>query len=201
MTKGQKPEIGHRTIEVSGYGDCQISTQCTNKELAVKWLDYGYSEAGQLLFNYGVEGESYAKDADGNIQYTDLLLNNQDGKGFQEMLQYYASPGSWGPFLRSGNYMKVAAQRPQQQESLRVWMDTNMKEHVMPKMQFGEDVASKLSTLETEISTYADEMGFKFIMGVEPIENFDKYLAQLKSLGVDEYVQEYRKAYDHFKER
>ena len=44
-------------------------------------------------------------------------------------------------------------------------------------------------------------MRFKFIMGVEPIENFDKYLAQLKSLGVDEYVQEYRKAYDHFKER
>lgn len=80
-------------------------------------------------------------------------------------------------------------------------MDTNMKEHVMPKLQFGEDVASKLSTLETEISTYADEMRFKFIMGVEPIENFDKYLAQLKSLGVDEYVQEYRKAYDHFKER
>lgn len=200
LNKGEKPEFAQRNVEVSGAGSCHISTQCANKELAVKWLDYGYSERGALTFNYGIEGESYVKTENG-IEYTDLLLNNPDGKGFQEVLQTYASPASWGPFLKTGEYMKAAAQMPQQRASLDIWMDTNMKNHVIPNLTFSQEVSGEVSALQAEIKTYVDEMRFKFIMGVEPIEKFDSYIETLKKIGVDEYINYYKEAYKKFQSR
>ena len=52
-----------------------ITTACKNPELAAKWLDFQYSEQGQLLNWYGIEGETYTLDADGKPQFTDMVLN------------------------------------------------------------------------------------------------------------------------------
>ena len=49
-----------------------------NKENVMKYVDWLYSEEGQLFTNYGVENESY-KVVDGKIQFIDSFLEAQGG--------------------------------------------------------------------------------------------------------------------------
>jgi putative aldouronate transport system substrate-binding protein len=51
----------------------------------------------------------------------------------------------------------------------------------------------------TDVNTYSDEMVLKFILGAEPLSNFDNYVAQLKKLGIDDAVKITQTAYDRFK--
>jgi putative aldouronate transport system substrate-binding protein len=44
-------------------------------------------------------------------------------------------------------------------------------------------------------------MFLKFIMGVEPIENFDKYVEQIKALGIGKYLSIQQTALDRFNRR
>ena len=44
------------------------------------YLDWLYSEEGQFLTNWGVEGESYEVEADGSLSYIDSFLEAQGGK-------------------------------------------------------------------------------------------------------------------------
>lgn len=46
-----------------------ITTQCENPEIAVAWLDYAFSEEGSLLYNFGVEGDTYTM-VDGTPTFT-----------------------------------------------------------------------------------------------------------------------------------
>ncbi len=41
-------------------------------------------------------------------------------------------------------------------------------------------------------------MLFKFIFGTEPIDNFDKYIAQMKTLGIEKAIAYNQEAYDKF---
>jgi putative aldouronate transport system substrate-binding protein len=51
------------------------------------------------------------------------------------------------------------------------------------------------------LNTYIDEMTVKFITGKEPLANFDKYVAQLKALNVDEVVALRQKALERYNAR
>ena len=49
---------GHYDFALNGYYAI-ITPSCKNIEAAVMFLNYGYSEAGSKLFNFGIEGESF----------------------------------------------------------------------------------------------------------------------------------------------
>ena len=46
-----------------------ITVNCPDVDLACRYLDWMYSEEGSLLYSWGVEGESYEVDANGNKKY------------------------------------------------------------------------------------------------------------------------------------
>ena len=68
-----------------------------------KILDYGYSEAGHNLFNFGIEGVSYEM-KDGRAEYTDVVTNNPDGWPFAQSLAKYIRANYNGPFIQDLNY-------------------------------------------------------------------------------------------------
>ena len=51
------------------------------------------------------------------------------------------------------------------------------------------------------IKTYTDEMTVRFIMGLEPLENYDAFVEQLHTLGIDEVLASRQSAYDRYMER
>ena len=50
----------------------------------------------------------------------------------------------------------------------------------------------------TEIETYMNETVDKFIMGVEPLDKFDDYVAQIESMGLADVLAVYQAAYDRY---
>jgi putative aldouronate transport system substrate-binding protein len=50
------------------------------------------------------------------------------------------------------------------------------------------------------MKTYVEQMEAKFITGVEPLSNWDKYVKTLEGMGVEEYVKVYQDAYDRWAE-
>ena len=57
-----------RDDAVKGYAWI-TSTKCTDLELALRYLDWLYSEEGSRIMSWGIEGESYGVDAEGNKFY------------------------------------------------------------------------------------------------------------------------------------
>ena len=49
------------------------------------------------------------------------------------------------------------------------------------------------------IDTYVKQMEARFVTGQEPLSNWNKYVDQLKKMGVDRYVELYQAAYDRSK--
>ncbi|MEA4846311.1 MAG: hypothetical protein VB106_03660, partial [Clostridiaceae bacterium] len=69
---------------------------------------------------------------------------------------------------------------------------------------FQEGVATEeeqqgIDTVSKELWTYMDEMAIKFVMGKEPLENWDKYVAKCNELGLDKAIEAYQKMNDRLK--
>ena len=76
-----------------------------------------------------------------------------------------------------------------------------MSEHALPNVTLSSEAQSELSTIRENIDTYKAEMQTKFIMGIEPLSNFDSYLDNLNQRGVDKLVNYYQEAYDRYMAR
>ena len=78
-----------------------VSTDCENPELALRWLDYLYSEEGAMLANYGIEGETYTM-TDGTPQYTDVMTSNPDGLSYDDAMRYIQWRRDLSASIRTG---------------------------------------------------------------------------------------------------
>ena len=56
--------------------------------------------------------------------------------------------------------------------------------------------ADEYTRIMTEVNTYQDQMILGFIMGTEPLENFDEFVAELNELGIQTAIQYQQEALD-----
>ena len=213
---GSKSEFGQASSRFSPA--TAISTQCKDPELAAKWLNYGYTEEGHMLYNFGLTKEDAAeigiktysyemvdKDGDGTKEYpqfTDEVKNNPDNLTMQEAFTKYSQAGgSCGGGLvyrQDPRYLEQYAVRPEQQEAWKTWCDTNTFDHYVPNTGVAEDVAKEYSQLYTDITAYAGQEYIKFVKGGRPLSEFDDYVKTLKDMGVDKMVKMKQDAFDAY---
>lgn len=67
-TAGNKPKLNQSGI--SGWMVSFITKQNADPAKSMQLFTYLLSEEGQMLMNYGIEGETYVKNADGSVQFT-----------------------------------------------------------------------------------------------------------------------------------
>lgn len=187
LNKGEVSGFGQKDNRYVSSNCAAITTSCKNVELAARFLDYAYSEKGSLLFNFGVENESYTMN-DGDPIYTDTILKNSDGLSVSQALSLYMMMGS-GPYVQDVRYIDQFYQYDEQKDALAVWGNTRAAAHKLPQVTFTSKESRKVARLTNEINTYVEEMWLKFIMGVVPIDSFDSYLDELNNLGLQELIQ------------
>lgn len=198
LKKGDKPELGQIDYAFNGRG-AAISTSNKNPVETVKWLDAHYSEQGHMLFNFGKEGVSYNLE-NGYPKYTEAITNNPDGLPMQQALARHNRAGWDGPFVQDLRYLEQYAALPEQQESLEVWAVPS-NEKLMPLVTPTKDESSKYASIMADINTYKDEMFHKFVMGAEPLDNFDAYVQTLKSMGIEEALKIQQAALERYNKR
>ena len=200
LKKGDVAQFGQYDFPITGATTAVITVDAKDKATCAKVLDFAYSEEGSMLYNFGVEGESYTM-VDGYPTYTEKITKNPEGLSMAVSLSEYALSQDTGAFVQDKRYMEQYAQLPQQKNAIENWMQTNMKEHRMPAVNITIEQQTEISSIIESITTYRAEMLSKFIMGVEPIEKFDEFRDQLKQRGLDKYIEYYQQAYDRYMSR
>lgn len=193
--KGEVARLGGAGLQVTG--DCLfMTTACENPEVAVQFMNYGYTEEGGMFFNYGIEGESYNM-VDGYPTYTEEVMNNSEGKSMQQMLAGYCRSWLSGPFVQQKEYMEQFGSLERQKEALARWTNTELVNHVVPKIIIAEEDASEYNKIGSEVWTYVKEMCIAYVTGAKSLDTFEtEYLATMKSLGIDRWIEIQQAALD-----
>jgi putative aldouronate transport system substrate-binding protein len=175
-----------------------ITTGCEEPEHLVQMIDYMYSDEGSLLCNYGIEGVTFEY-VDGQPILTDLIVNNPDGLDYRTAL--FLNLMDAGPCLVDEN--RGTQDYTAEQLSARDnWTSANIDySGVIPdKAALSQEENEELGQYTTDLETYMDEWVVKFIIGDASLDQFDDYVAGMKTLNVERCIELYQQAYDRYLE-
>lgn len=175
-----------------------ITPVCEDPEIICQYIDYVYSEAGTLLANYGVEGETFTY-VDGVPKLTDLVLNNPDYSYGAAMNIFVCDRMTPAAFVIDEDRVR-ADYIEDQLNAIEIWNNSNDGLYNMPKagVNLTIDESEEYNTLYSDIETYMDENIVKFIVGDKPLDEFDAFVDTLIEMGVNDCTAIYQAAYDRY---
>lgn len=187
---------GDRSME--GYGIVDMGFQGITKDskdpvLAIKLMDFLWSEQGIKFMAWGIEGKSYTEE-NGKLKYTDWVMKNPDGLGMSDALR---TLGAWPtiPWIQQRDtYLQMLAADPDFANAPEL-----VKPYLVdpfPPLLATKEEQERLTVLQNDINTYRSEMITKFIIGQESLDNFDTFVETLKSMNLDELVAIKQKQYE-----
>jgi len=174
-----------------------ISANCREPEIALKWMDYLYSESGSLFANYGIEGLTFEFSEDEIPRYTNYILDNPDGLSANEAMEYYTMPPNF-PGLLVDWKRELQILPENDRKTYDIW-ETADTEYLLPA---GISLTSKenieLNNIMEDIENYMNEMTLRFIMGTESLDKYDIYIAELRNKNIERAIEIYQQAYDRY---
>ncbi|HML45394.1 MAG TPA: extracellular solute-binding protein [Clostridia bacterium] len=171
-----------------------VTTACKDVDLACKLLNYMYTYEGALLGNWGVEGLTYEMGEDGFPHFNAYYTANPDGmttsNAAYALRCHLGSKYTYSDLICGLTDQGQVANRqkwPLEQSFLR-----------LPPIKLTTDETARRTEILTEVNTYADEMRAKFVVGAEPLENWDSYVSTVESMGLPEAIEITQAAYDRY---
>ncbi|MCL2832174.1 MAG: hypothetical protein FWD78_03300 [Treponema sp.] len=179
-----------------GGGVISISNMTKYKEQAIRFLNYGYTTEGSLIYDFGVEGVTFTM-VNGQPKLTDYALHNPTltPEGVNYVLLVFHGPKLTRPGRDRNPNALLFPDIYQLKTDLAADPDVD-KEFALPTYTLTADDATRSGKIMADVNTYVDEMTLKFITGVEPLSRFDAYIAQLKSYGIEDAIAMNQKAYN-----
>lgn len=162
-----------------------VSATCDNVEAAMRFCDYGYTEEGQTLYNFGVEGLSYTRDAQGNIQ-----LLPEDERWKDEKGNGLAKRTCWaGEVIGQGLYMDEI-----QKEFADVYIGYDACAGAETPMNDEESAA--YGNYFADLDTYCQEKVIGLVLGTESFDNWETIKATCRdTYHADEVLAAVQSAY------
>ncbi len=193
--KGDQMHIGTNLSNYKG-GGVSITDNCKNLDIALAWCDYWYSEEGQLLANYGIEGQTFTY-FDGKPVLTDLIFNNKDMDSQLAIFVYLLEQGG---FVQDRSRTDPGYTR-EQLDAGRIWLTNKDYSYLMPNISQTPDESTEFSGKMNDILTYSMESIHKFIMGKTPLTEYDNFVKNIKDMGIDRCIELRQAAVDRYYKR
>ncbi|MGO4495792.1 ABC transporter substrate-binding protein [Paenibacillus sp. 2RAB27] len=200
LKKGDVPFYGQKDPANAPGGSVAITASSKNIELAAKMLDYGYSEAGHMYFNFGTEGTSY-KMENNYPKYTDLVMNNPDKLAPAQALSLYIRGNYNGPFVQDKRYIEQYLAMQTQRDAVSTWSKTNVDKHKLPPITATPEESTELAKIMTDLNTLVDEMTLKIILGTEPVDSFEKYVEKFNNVKLSRAIEIKKASLDRYNKR
>lgn len=196
MNEGDEGHIRLRDSYTSG--NTAISADSENWEVALRWLDYLYTDEGALLANYGVEGDTFEFNEDGEPEFTDKILNNENGWTMTQTVASYLCPSAgianWSDWTR-----ELAGVPEKDQACYDVWSEFSDDWRLPSSVTLTQDESTERAALYADISTIVKEQTAQFISGALDIEeNWDAYISALEASGMERAIEITQAAYDRY---
>lgn len=163
---------------------------------SIKYLDFWFSSQGERLATYGIEGVTYEM-KDGKPVFTDLVMNNElpinayiKSLGGQQYQLAHINLSEYETFMMS----------PEGVDVLNLYKTSdviNKKYPKLPAMSFTTEEMDTIQAKWSVISTYIQEQMQKWTFDGSTIDSgFDKYMSDLKGMGIEDVLAAYQSAYD-----
>ena len=196
ITEGQTLHVGEARSRKT-YGHTVVSTKTENIPLAIAWCDWRYSDAGSFYVSYGPQGLTWDYDDNGEIRLTEFVTNNPDAgmdwvlivhtinqlaeHGMEDTSRKYRIEGGdellamydvWADFKYDGAYDWPAG------------------------LKLNDDQTERVASYSGNVCTYIAENFLAFLDGSKPLNEWDSYIAEVNSIGLDEIRAIYQEALD-----
>lgn len=177
---------------IRGDGGWAVSYSNPDPVATIKMMDFLFSEEGQMLVNFGVEGDTYTMQG-GEPVYTDKITANPAGLGFHEAL------------VTNGMQWKIGMQQDLAYEkqfanaiatAARIdYMDNFIVEE-FPLLSFTEDEQVVIDDKFSQMRTYVLETTARAMVGAISVSEFSSAMAELENMGLADVTAIYQAAYD-----
>ncbi|MBN2440259.1 MAG: extracellular solute-binding protein [Spirochaetales bacterium] len=194
VNKGEKPFTGQMERVFLGRGYC-ITSGAKNPKLCAQWLDYGYSGEGHILYNFGIEGVSFAR-VDGEPVYTDLVTHNPEGLTMTQVLSLYTRVTYNSAIVQDEHYLKQFYTWPQCVDAKTKWSFTDAEKHMLPELSLSGSDEKALASIMAAINPYVEKMFISFITGQVSMDHFNDYRTYLENLDMRQAIQIQQDALD-----
>jgi len=173
----------------------QITTSCSNLELALKWCDLYYAEEVIFVSNWGTDESNYYLDEDGNYRWTEKVLADPDGFAPLDMMYSIADSPSVRASNRDHNdewLLEVGSAYNAQNDNAYA-----ISSSVTMTTEENDIYASVMA----DINDYVEEMQVKYILGIESFDQYDQFVEQIRSMGIEDAMTAYQAALDRYNAR
>ena len=178
---------------IDQLGAFAISNTCKYPEVAIRWVDQFYSEEGSLYFAYGIEGETYYFDENGQARFMDEILTAEEG--FMTALgKINLVPGKGFPMLTTNQTDgTVASDLTKEVAAMHV--------PFLPKTLVALPAVSEMdmdivNMITQDLNVYRDNAVTSFILGEWEFDKWDEYCATLEKIGIRQLEEIYQNALD-----
>jgi len=178
---------------VQPYG-LAVSKDCEDPERLLKWFDFFFTEEGNDLLNWGVEGVSYTAEGDKKV-YTDAVMKDPEMEP-STALSKYASPTFIG--IQSPEASMALADEFTLQ-CRETWAKTDISGAAEPFIAFTPEEQETNTQYSTDLATIKDSWRDRFITGEKNVEtDWEEYLKELDSYHVQDLIKINQAATDRY---
>ena len=195
-------------------GGVMITDACPDVEAALRWVDFFYSETGDLCSQYGAEeGVDWVLNPEGKVGLNDEpafceILNSYSGEAqnhdWQDVCVRVAPEAyrlGWAVDADVDPYTPDGLEKLLFDASKELYepygSSSNIVNFSSGQIKFTDEEATDSSTLATEVTKIITENSAAFMRGEKNFESdWDKFLSDMESAGASQLVEMYQTAYD-----
>lgn len=192
--KGERGK-GYVTPNVDlGYSKA-ISSKSKYVEQLVKYIDWLYSEEGIETVTFGKEGETFERDANGNIVLTDNVKSPTKPEGKNDYETYYGLFKQEIYTVQTDYAMDAIVRGPLFKKAQKIMVENNCYDKLQPVINLSSEDKEEISNIVTQVNTLRDETIVKVITGEYSIDEVDDFLKKAKDLKIDKAIELYNEQY------
>src|SRR5699024_2903189 len=161
-------------------GSFAITKDNPNPEASMRWVDYFYSAEGYAFFNQGPEGLLWEWDDAGEER-----VEKDVPKEFKNWEEWRGSESPDYGILPPVFSTPIEGDKQTEFDTF-VQEETKDKyipyaEVPFPEVYLTSEEQKEANTIEVDLTSYVEQMEAKFITGVEPLSNWDKYIKTIEN--------------------
>lgn len=173
-----------------------VTDACEDVGLALRWVDYFYSEEGARFFLCGVENQDWEVKQDGTAYFTDAALATRTSDMTED--NFKAQFGMWaGGSVPAAFYDNLfGAEYEEQPMAMAVAMLNCASDVVWPFFNWTDEETKIINTVEADIKTFINNSFAQIVAGEQELTDswWNNFVSQIDAMGAEKLLKVYEEA-------
>lgn len=177
-----------------------IKKDCAGLDRILNFFDWQYTPEGARVMNFGIEGESYYIDENGNPMIVDSIMEQTAGAADQyAAINSVIGTGIWGmaEYIDEGIYRQIYGDLFfEHGDIIRGWTEEGLIDYKYMTPAFTAEEQEEVTEISLELQTQFDSNIDAFITGTRSMDEWDSFVQDQLNAGAERLEELYNAAYN-----